>query len=75
MSQEITFNVKGMTCASCVARVERRLKKAPGVLDATVNLATERANVTFEANAANEATLFEAVEKAGYEPNRLEVRQ
>ena len=39
--------VSGMTCASCVGRVERVLKKQPGVLTADVNLATERANVSY----------------------------
>ena len=41
--------IGGMTCASCVARVERALKKVPGVTEATVNLATESARVTFDA--------------------------
>ncbi len=42
-----TLAIVGMTCASCVSRVERALKKRPGVVDAEVNLATERATVTY----------------------------
>ncbi|SUH17444.1 Heavy metal translocating P-type ATPase [Salmonella enterica subsp. enterica] len=41
----ISLLVEGMTCASCVARVEKGIKAVPGVTDATVNLATERATV------------------------------
>ena len=42
---ELDFNVRGMTCASCVSHVEKALKAVPGVLEASVNLATERASV------------------------------
>ncbi|MBA2248464.1 MAG: heavy metal translocating P-type ATPase, partial [Chloroflexia bacterium] len=59
-----------MTCASCVRRVERALTKVPGVSSATVNLATERATVTFDPatvlEVELEATVRTAVEKAGY---------
>jgi copper chaperone CopZ len=41
------FTVEGMTCASCVGRVERALKKVPGVQEAVVNLATEKASLTW----------------------------
>jgi Cu+-exporting ATPase len=70
-----TFNlsVGGMTCASCVGRVERALRKVPGVRDATVNLATESAHVSYDAPAAPldgamQARLRRAVRDAGYEP-------
>src|SRR5919199_5016966 len=43
--RETTFGVTGMSCASCVGRVERALKKVPGVLEANVNLANEKATV------------------------------
>jgi Au+-exporting ATPase len=56
--------VEGMTCASCVGRVERALKAVPGVSGATVNLATERAQITGVAEAA---ALINAVRTAGYE--------
>ncbi|GAB2470551.1 heavy metal translocating P-type ATPase [Comamonas humi] len=61
-----TLAVKGMTCASCVGRVERALKAVPGVRSASVNLATERATVEAHGGVAREA-LVAAVAKAGYE--------
>jgi Cu+-exporting ATPase len=63
----LDLGVGGMTCASCVGRVERALKKIPGVQDASVNLATESAHVTFTGD-ATEARLRRAVRDAGYEP-------
>jgi Cu+-exporting ATPase len=62
----IKLPIEGMTCASCVTRVEKALKKVPGVAEAEVNLATETATVRLGAGAAPEA-LVEAVRKAGYE--------
>jgi P-type Cu+ transporter len=64
--RETTFGVTGMTCASCVGRVERALKKAPGVLEATVNLANEKATVRYLAGEAEPVDLEKAVEGAGY---------
>ena len=59
------LRVDGMTCASCVGRVEKALKRIPGVISAEVNLATESASV--RANASTEAaSLIVAVERAGY---------
>ncbi|GAB3419658.1 heavy metal translocating P-type ATPase [Massilia agilis] len=63
---ELDFGIVGMTCASCVARVEKALKAVPGVTDATVNLATEKAAVHAGAGIDPQA-LVAAVEKAGYE--------
>ncbi len=60
------LSVSGMTCASCVARVERRLKRLPGVSDASVNLATERAAVVYDPALTTVADLIGAVEAAGY---------
>jgi len=62
----IDLAVEGMTCASCVARVERKLVRAPGVAEASVNLATERATVTYDPAVTTPATLIGAVEAAGY---------
>ncbi|MDU0310697.1 heavy metal translocating P-type ATPase [Rhizobium sp. 10PS4] len=60
--------VEGMTCASCVSRVERALKAVPGVVDASVNLATEKATIRFAAGAVSLRALEDAVHAAGYEP-------
>jgi len=64
--EEIDLAIKGMTCASCVARVEKALARTPGVLSATVNLATERAHVVAVAGVGIEP-LRKAVQEAGYE--------
>ena len=58
------LDIGGMTCASCVSRVERALKRVPGVEDASVNLTTERARVH---GSATTQALIAAVQKAGYE--------
>jgi Au+-exporting ATPase len=63
-TSKIELNVIGMTCASCVGRVEKALRSVPGVLEATVNLATERASI--EGSAAPTA-LISAIERIGYE--------
>ncbi|RFP82665.1 Cu(2+)-exporting ATPase [Hydrogenophaga borbori] len=63
-AQQFEFEIEGMTCASCVGRVEKALKAVPGVSEAEVNLATERASV--RATGATAAQLMAAVEKAGY---------
>jgi len=63
--QSLTLKIEGMTCASCVARVEKALAKVPGVLRVTVNLATEQASVQVLAN-VSVAMLQAAVAKAGY---------
>ncbi len=65
-AQSVDLQVNGMTCASCVGRVERALKKVPGVQEAVVNLATERASVQLQGGVTVGA-LIAAIEKAGYE--------
>jgi P-type Cu+ transporter len=62
-----TLPILGMTCASCVTRVERALRKPPGVLTADVNLATEKATVTYLPGKASRADLVAAVKAAGYD--------
>lgn len=69
------FGVEGMTCASCVARVEKALKAVPGVIDASVNLATERATVRVAAGAVQTPALEAAVRNAGYDVRRLHAAQ
>nr|WP_051340496.1 heavy metal translocating P-type ATPase [Azospirillum halopraeferens] len=61
---EVDLRIDGMTCASCVGRVEKALKRVPGVTAAAVNLATERARVT--GHGLDAARLVEAVESAGF---------
>lgn len=64
------FGIEGMTCASCMRRVERAISAVPGVASANVNLATERATVQF-AGAPDTNGVFRAIEKAGYEPKTV----
>jgi Cu+-exporting ATPase len=71
--REWSFPVQGMTCASCVARVERSLTAIPGVADAAVNLATEGATVKAD-NSVSLDLLRAAVEKAGYNVGEQTVR-
>ena len=65
-SLDWSLPIEGMTCASCVARVEKALLRVPGVLRAEVNLATETATVTADTRQVDEAALVAAVERAGY---------
>ncbi|WP_243031713.1 heavy metal translocating P-type ATPase [Thermus altitudinis] len=67
MALEVKVGVKGMTCAACVARVERALKRAPGVEEARVNLTTEEAFLRLQ-EGVNLAEVLKRVEEAGYEP-------
>ena len=72
---KIDLGIGGMTCASCVSRVERVLKKQAGVSEATVNLATESARIAVLGNgdeAVTLARLKRAVRDAGYEPRAME---
>ena len=62
----VVLDVSAMSCASCVGRVERMLASIPGVLEARVNLASERAFVTYLAGATTPQALSEKVTKAGF---------
>ena len=64
----VDIGVGGMTCASCVGRVERALKKVPGVQSVAVNLATESARIVVAPGEQIDARLRRAVRDAGYEP-------
>jgi Cu+-exporting ATPase len=66
-SKSLTLPITGMTCANCVAAVERNLKKGEGVSFASVNLASERASVTFDPRKTGQQALIERVRKAGYD--------
>ena len=69
-TREVELQIGGMTCASCVSRVEKALLKVSGVLGATVNLATERATVSALASVSDES-LQAAAKKAGYSASLL----
>src|SRR5258706_5760532 len=63
--------LEGMTCASCALRIEKGLKKVPGVAGASVNLATERATVCYDTAIVSPGDLVTAVERAGYGAEEL----
>jgi len=74
----LDFGVGGMTCASCVARVERALRRLPEVADVSVNLATETVRITPHTTSDNlddlELAARRAVRNAGYEPRSLQTK-
>lgn len=72
--QSLELAIDGMTCASCVGRVERALLKVPGVRSAAVNLASERAHVDV-IGTPDPAVLIQAVEAAGYQASAGEQQQ
>jgi Cu+-exporting ATPase len=71
-SAEIRLPIEGMSCASCVNRIERFLRKTPGVAEASVNLATEVATITYLPEIAGLDELARAIEAAGYEVRPLQ---
>lgn len=72
--QTIALAIEGMSCASCVGRVEKALKKIAGVQQATVNLATERAFIQTSGHVTI-ADLIQAIEKAGYQAHEIQQEQ
>lgn len=69
---KVVLNLKGMTCAACAARIEKKLNQLPGVQKAAVNLATERATVEYDDIQVQVADLIKAVEALGYQAARVE---
>ena len=65
-TQSITLPISGMTCANCAMNIERSVRKLPGVEDADVNYAAERAEVTYDAAKLQVPDLVASVEKAGF---------
>jgi cation transport ATPase len=65
-TRNVELAIDGMTCASCVRRVEKAILARPGVDAATVNLATERASIRYAPSATSVADLIQAVDGAGY---------
>ncbi|MEK7570960.1 MAG: heavy metal translocating P-type ATPase [Patescibacteria group bacterium] len=61
-----SFPIKGLHCASCIRVTERALKKTPGVTDAVVNLATEKATITYNTDTCTPEQLADAIAKTGY---------
>ncbi len=72
-AQQTELLIEGMTCASCVGRIERALSRMPGVQSASVNLATERATVRHDLAQVTAGDLESAVRRAGYEARRVDV--
>ena len=60
------FNITGMTCSACSARVERTVAKMTGTADVSVNLLTNRMSLTYDENVTSPAAIIAAVEEAGY---------
>jgi Cu+-exporting ATPase len=66
LSERLTLNITGMSCTSCVANVEKALKKQPGVFEANVNLSLEKADIVYDSSIINQDGLIKVVEDAGY---------
>ena len=67
MQQNINLDIKGMNCASCVNRIEKSLKKDPGIISASVNLATEKANIEYDTAKLDINKILNLISSAGYE--------
>jgi Cu+-exporting ATPase len=67
MQKKISVNIKGMTCASCVNRIEKALNKNEGMTSASVNLATEQANILFDDSILKTSKIVDIISNAGYE--------
>ena len=65
-TQHVTLPITGMTCANCSATIERNLKKLSGVVSATVNYASEKANVTFDPGVVGEGQMRALIDDLGY---------
>ena len=66
-SRTLDLPIEGMTCSACVARLEEALGQAPGVVEANVNLALERASVSFDGTATDASALAEVVARTGFD--------
>lgn len=69
---KISLSLTGMHCASCAGIIERSLKKVPGVSQANVNFAAEKASVAFDGSLAKVGDLIEAVKKVGYKAEEVD---
>ena len=68
----INLNIQGMSCASCVGRIERALTKDPHIVEASVNLATEKARVIYDAATFSAKDVINLISKSGYEASLAE---
>jgi Cu+-exporting ATPase len=66
-NQHVILPVTGMTCANCVATVERNLRKLDGVVTADVNLASERASVEYNPQETDQQAIIQRIQRAGYD--------
>lgn len=73
-NQRLNLSLFGMHCSSCANIIERSLKKVPGVKQASVNFAAEKASVVFDESLANSKALIEAIKKAGYKAELVDAK-
>ena len=71
-SERVTLSIQGMSCASCVRRIEKALVKVRGVQNASVNFATEQVAVEYDASLASLAAIKQAIGDAGYQVTEAE---
>lgn len=70
-TEQIEFSVSGMSCASCIARIEKSMLMIPGIISARVNLASEQVRVDLIAGSATAAQLITSIKQAGYDATLL----
>ena len=73
-NQRLNLSLFGMHCSSCANIIERSLKKVPGVKQASVNFAAEKASILFDESLANSKELIEAIKKAGYKAELVDAK-
>jgi len=73
--RQVDLDIEGMTCASCSAAVERAIKKQNGVQSINVNLTTNKATLSYDPSLVKLSTIKQAVEKAGYKANDIQVEE
>ena len=73
--RSVIIPVKGMTCAACSAAVEKSIKKLDGILEANVNLATEKAAVKYDPSKTRISSIKDAISNAGYQPMEIDKTQ
>jgi len=73
MTQRTTITIRGMTCASCVQTIEKVLRETKGVVEASVNFASEKVVVEYDPSQVDRRRLEKAISDAGYEPVRHEI--